>query len=341
MTRTLAFRAPAKLVVTGEYAVVEGSPALVLAVDRHVVVTLTAARTGSSVRLTSDLPGHAATAFDLARPAGEDASPVERLVRMTLARFDDPRPASIHLASQALFARDRGTKLGLGSSAALTVALAHALATWHGVAPEALDAYALHAEWQGGRGSGIDVAAALHGGVQVFERSTPVTVRTTPTDLPPGVHVAILFTGTATSTRSYLGAVHAFAEADRAGYDAAIEGLARAAAESIEACRNKAAEAFLRSIDASCAAMGTLGRASGVDIVSGIHSKIARAARSTGSVYKPSGAGGGDAGLAFATSPASLDRLARAVEALGVRRIAAGIDTEGCREVAVTEGPPS
>jgi len=341
MKRTLAFRAPAKLVVAGEYAVVEGAPALVLAVDRHVEVTLAEAPTGSGVRLTSDLPGQGATVFDLARPAEGDASPTERLVRMILTRIDAHPSVSIHLASRALFDTDHRTKLGLGSSAALAVALAHALTTWHGGDVETFDVYGLHADWQGTRGSGIDVAAALHGGVQVFERVSPDQVRTQRTHLPDGVHVAALFTGHATSTREYLRGVHAFAKVDRAGYDAAVARLAHAAAESIDACRPHAAEAFLRSIDASRGAMEALGRASGVDIVSGIHAEIARAAASTGSVYKPSGAGGGDAGLAFATSPASLDRLARAVEALGVRRLDVGIAPEGCREVAATEGPLS
>lgn len=92
--------APGKLLLTGEYAVLEGAPALVVAVNRRVVARKRTSATGSS-------PFLLAVADELARRYGSD-HPVTR------AAFDIVVDSSAFFHGQA--------KLGLGSSAAVTVA---------------------------------------------------------------------------------------------------------------------------------------------------------------------------------------------------------------------------
>src|SRR5699024_5021058 len=79
-----------------------------------------------------------------------------------------PRPSRVTLDTHAFFAED-GAKLGLGSSAALTVALTAAVNAAQGSdAPDLAAMIGMHRCMQDGRGSGLDIAAALTGGSLVY-----------------------------------------------------------------------------------------------------------------------------------------------------------------------------
>ncbi len=124
--------APGKLVVLGEYAVLDGAPALVAAVDRGVCCEVN--------------PGH-----------GIETPEDDRFARVALEgaprrlyRFTDWNPVSLP------------DKPGFGASAAATVAGCLA-----GFGPDDLEQRALrvHHQVQGG-GSGIDVRASVSGGLR-------------------------------------------------------------------------------------------------------------------------------------------------------------------------------
>lgn len=122
--------APGKLVILGEYGVLDGAGAIVAAVNRGVICEVS----GGAGILT---PG--------------DDSFVRAAIGARTGRytFSDWNPT--HLAE----------KPGFGGSAAATVAAV--LACGRPVE----DAYTVHAEVQGG-GSGVDVFASIHGGVRHF-----------------------------------------------------------------------------------------------------------------------------------------------------------------------------
>jgi mevalonate kinase len=117
--------APGKLFLVGEYAVLDGAPALLTAVDRRVTVTLTTAD-GPSWILRA--PGLGSGVFRLSAdgsvPDTADTSTREHLrvfdaVRAECtARFGAPTvPLEIEIDSRDFSAA--GYKLGLGSSAAV------------------------------------------------------------------------------------------------------------------------------------------------------------------------------------------------------------------------------
>lgn len=125
--RSFPFRvaAPGKLYVAGEYAVVTaGQPAILIAVDRYVTVTVTEAEPATSVQPTASLlaydHGVAAAAHN---SFGTDYALAAWLVMDALrAERAIPRiPADLHFSST--LRSDTGQKFGLGSSGAATMAV--------------------------------------------------------------------------------------------------------------------------------------------------------------------------------------------------------------------------
>ncbi len=154
--------APAKAMLFGEYAVLEGAPAVALAFDRRI--TATARRTGRS-RVASDLLPGGALDVDV---EGVLPHPVLRFV-WPLLRAAGP---GIELAFDAGFP----PVWGLGSSSASTLAAAAALRALDGrdVSPGALFAEVLDRQRDvQGAASGYDAATQLTGGCTVFRPASP------------------------------------------------------------------------------------------------------------------------------------------------------------------------
>src|SRR5256885_8064978 len=92
--------APGKLIVTGEYAVLDGAPAIVLAIDRRAIAQRNATPRGSS-------PFLLAVADEIAARRGPS---------------DEATRAALEISVDSTAFYHQLTKLGLGSSAAVTVA---------------------------------------------------------------------------------------------------------------------------------------------------------------------------------------------------------------------------
>jgi len=151
-----------KIILLGEHAVVYGYPALAAAIDRGVTLAPVPTPAGGSLRL--DLRG-----WDIAVTAG-DAHPVARSLAAIADALDAGRPPVSLIGDAQL-----PPGAGLGSSAALAVAVARALLTY-GKRP--IDAATLTRAAGAsealvhGKPSGVDVALAIAGGIGVFRRAT-------------------------------------------------------------------------------------------------------------------------------------------------------------------------
>lgn len=169
---------PGKLFIAGEYAVVEpGHPAVIVAVDQFISVTIEGARKNGSIQSTqySELP------IRWTRRNGE----------LVLDHRDNPFHyilAAIRLTEK--YAQERGTllsfydlkvtseldnsngrKYGLGSSGAVTVATVKALNQYYGLEMDRLTQFKIaslaHLAVQG-NGSCGDIAASCYGGWLAF-----------------------------------------------------------------------------------------------------------------------------------------------------------------------------
>ncbi len=326
--------APGKLVLVGEYAVLDGGRAIAASIDvraRAQVIAIPGAESvfldaangrawyftcsDDGLRWVGDDPGDngtilAAVCAEMARlPGGIDAAPAFRV--------------SLH--TETFFNRIGGawTKLGLGSSAAVLVALVGALVTeLHLRLPQdALLAlcHAAHRRFQGGRGSGLDVATAVGGGV-VCARASSASgpVEASPYGWPDGLSILPIWSGVGASTRELL------ARFDRYRGDNPDEyrrHLARLKARSERACAAWAEGSVGDCLTAFAQydeALRAFDQDARIGIGTAVHDDIRRLVEGQGAVYKTSGAGGGDFGLALTDSTDQLQAVRAACRKRGL-----------------------
>jgi phosphomevalonate kinase len=315
-------RAPGKLFLTGEWAVLAGAPAVVAAVDRWAGVRLRC-REGAGPLVVESLAEGRSVAL-----VGEDALPDGDAGAVAAALRAAALGGLLHgqviVDSRSFLVGER--KLGLGRSAAtLAAATAALLATAGRTEPADVCATALAANvlFQDGRGSGADVAAAVHGGVvevRVAGREPRITRRT----LPPGLHLLAGWTGTSAPTAPLLERFAATARRPRAL--APLEALAEAAADAVADANTVA---FLESVDRSTELLERLGAELGIPIVTPELARLVAAARRVGAAAKPSGAGAGDCGIALATSAAQAAAVRAAWQEAGVLPLPVQVALEG------------
>lgn len=327
--------APGKLVLLGEYAVLEGAPALVLAVDRRVRVTLTPGADAAWTIASPTLALEARLTLRDGRATWEHASAAELAwVGALFAGFAPANriaPCRIELASDALYLEDAGAraKLGLGSSAALTVALLGALHAAAGLPPPTLDeAIRAHRATQHGRGSGIDAAASLLGGLLRFQLDDD-TPRVAAAALPDHLHWCCAYSGRPASTAALLAQAAAWRARAPADFARHMRELATISSRGIDAVAANDAHAFTLQLHGYAQALARFGESAGMDIASRAHRALGALAAACGCVYKSCGAGGGDVGITFAAEDTQLQAFrARAAQA-GYRVIDLQADRQG------------
>ena len=327
-------KAPGKLVVSGAYSVLEGAPAIVVAVDRYAVAD------------TSRAPE---------RVTEEVRAAIEAHMMRSAPWFD----AS---ALRATLPDGRDVKLGLGSSAAILVA--SMAAAWANedrtLDPRALfqASLAAHRAAQGG-GSGIDVAASVFGGAlacrlpdpsrggtrrpaprvepagsprhagssassAASERSASVPEESAPASrdlglslsphvLPEGTLLEAFASPVSASTPDLVGRVRAFAVRSPEEHARILEEASRCAMSTLHA---GSVEDMVIQLRAQARALSALGDAAGAPIFTPDVVELARLAEEEGAVFYPSGAGGGDVAI-FAGAQAPSQRFRREAEALG------------------------
>ncbi|MXY54435.1 MAG: hypothetical protein F4Y86_18155 [Gammaproteobacteria bacterium] len=313
----IATSAPAKVVLSGEYAVLIGAPALVAALDRRVRCRLTVRQQGGWDFRGTGHEMHQRMLRDevLASPADTLAGIVPQVLRPT----ETPPHVAVEIDSTACY--QGGVKLGIGSSAAVVASFATALSALAGRRCRLAELLALHQRLQGG-GSGLDVAAAATGGVIRFE-----TGKAVPVTLPRGLHLRFVFAGHGTATAPMLARFHAWRSGEM---PAALRALKHAAGQvAAEASVGVAAAHFLESLALNAEALMHMDDAAGIGIFGPAHRTAARLAAKSGVVYKPCGAGGGDIGVAASDSVERLGAFLADTAEAGLTPIAASIDPDG------------
>lgn len=278
MTETIESSAPGKVVLWGEYAVLAGVPAAVMAVDRFATCRIGDCAEGVHLS-AAGFEMSPVTGRSLLDPALNENARLFRAAASAL-QSEVPTGISIHIDTTAF--HDNSLKLGIGSSAAALVACYGALATRVGEEVDLARAIAAHRRFQGS-GSGLDIAAALRGGTVRFQAE-----RADPLELPDTLRFRFIFSGESASTGKKLGSFSAWRER---GHTFALDMLALACHALFEHADDP--HAWRRYVDA----LRHLDLAAGLGIFSTGHNVLCELADEFGLLYKPCGAGGGDVGM--------------------------------------------
>jgi mevalonate kinase len=308
-----AVSAPGKLFLIGEYAVLHGYHAVVAAVDRRV--------TGRFV--------------PEAAPATPLVENVVEAVRAYLVEDGASPPAGAPVLDSRALSSNAG-KLGLGSSAAVAAAGVGAMLEASGCDIEYTQGLAFrlanraHRAAQGGLGSGADVAAAIYGGVLSYARHDD-DVDVQPLDLPSGIEVMVFSTGTPSSTVDRLRALESTSDSDRAARQQRYAALGAIAADFVMGCANADARAIVDAAARANPQLAELGDLIGLPIVTPALAAAARLAEELGGAAKPSGAGGGDVGVAFLTDRGAAETFRQRAPHLGLEILSIRTGASGLR----------
>lgn len=200
--------APGSVMVAGEHAVLHGRLALCAAVNRRLSVTLTPRRDGK-IKIVSALGSRTIALSALT------VSPPFEFITAALVPAAASLGGGLELRVDSEFRHD----LGLGSSAAVTVATVAALDAWRGATLDRTDLLLrvrnLIRAVQG-RGSGADVAASVMGGVVAY-RTEPLECRVVASEIP----LVVVYSGSKEKTATVIAQV----EARRTAHADVFEGL--------------------------------------------------------------------------------------------------------------------
>ncbi len=324
--------APGKAVLSGEYAVIEGAPAIAAAINRRVRVTV-AANPGDHHSISA--PGYLDGTWHFRLNESGGITWREQLPEPTTFSlveeiwkcFDAVHWPSLSLVidTQEFYDKASGLKLGLGSSAAVAVALTAALQSFSSAGNDsarlAMDA---HGRFQGGHGSGVDVAASLHGGVIEYRRAAAASRQV---GWPGNLEYRFLWSGQPAATTEKLARLRG-----RRGQDAKDDSMKRLS-DSAENVASAWSREDPRQIMDSLRAYIDALRQFSADLDLGVfdagHEQLVDLATDIGIIYNPCGAGGGDIGVAIAASEKAVDDFCDRASQQGFQSLDIAADEQG------------
>ncbi len=287
------------MLFTGAYAVLDGAPAIVIAVNRL------ARADGSRIAENPNA--------EVKEALGEKAP------------FCDA--SELHLD---------GKKLGLGSSAAVLVASLGADFVRRGkslgnpdvrtgIFARARDA---HAAVQGG-GSGVDLAASTYGGILRYTLHAG-KAWVTSLDLPIALEWRAYFSGTSARTSELRAQVSALKDRDKDAYERVMKKLGDASEAAATHLLDGSAGGFVDAARVFAEGLEQLGEEADAPIVPLAFKRLAVVAAAQNAAFFPSGAGGGDVGVYLGTTPPT-DEFEKRATQLGMHDLDLRIDLAGLR----------
>jgi phosphomevalonate kinase len=326
-------KAPGKMILIGEYAVLYGAKSLVCAMDCYASVNVLPsaskqfeiAAPSLSIPITAfniDSSGQAefieSVKNDVTHKLGFFKIVFEEINRIIQSRGYQFEPITIEINTDDFFSANGENKYGFGSSAAMTVALIKALLTAVNLQNDyTIDdffqlAFQIHRKAQGDLGSGIDIAASVYGNVLTYQLSDEKGIPTghgRPVNRWDGLYVLPIWAGHSTSTRKMVRSVDALKDSSPKIFDKIMMELMHCSENGCSSYIKKDRATFFDCIREFNMILSELGKQSNTPIVSEAHSKLIDLISGTDAVYKPSGAGGGDIGVAFCDSDDEVDNI--------------------------------
>lgn len=279
--------APGSIMLFGEHAVLHGEPAIAAAVNKYITVTLRP-RQDQVIRIESDQ----FSSYETTIQAINVESPY-RFILAAIHLFIAEMSTGFDLNIQSEFS----PTLGLGSSAAVTVASLAVLNQWLNQ-PITQQQLALQARQiiraQQGHASGADVVASVYGGVIYYE-TEPFHVES----LTLSHHIGLVYCGYKTKTAEVIKHVNELSLKNTQAYQHYYQQIGRCTRQVKQSLQESQSQQFFSLVEQHQQLQAALGTSDATleEIISRL-----RASETVGEV-KISGSGLGDCVVAFGDIP--------------------------------------
>lgn len=327
MNNEIQVSIPGKIVISGEYAVLDGAPAIVSTLKQKVNITIQKSDKNHNIYTTSVLQGvFPFTMDDDANVLWLEADPgVFGLLLQHAFKILKPKLKEnlwIAVDSSEFFRTTKdGTaiKLGIGSSAAVSVGITQALSQYQAIrsSPENLlsQANSIHQGLQGKQGSGIDVTCCFADqGVIECTKDSVKNHTWSILNWPNGLHLKTLITSQYGSTNRLVANYQRASNLYPKEFKSALDQFLDITQSLSNAWKSEDVDLIIDLLRAYDVHIKKLDKIGGIGIYTQVHADIQNIASTHNVFYKPSGAGGGDIGLAFSSS---LDALSDFSDAIG------------------------
>ncbi|MRG85705.1 phosphomevalonate kinase [Salinibacillus xinjiangensis] len=331
-------KVPGKLMIAGEYAVLEpGQECVVVAVNRYVTAQIQESKL-NQLRLP-DLGLESITWRDSFPITFSSDDPRLTFIRNAMEVVGEymtemsmeGRPFRLSISSG--LDDSSGKKYGLGSSAAVVVSVVTAMLHFYQLEPTRELIFKLaaiaHVQSQGS-GSGADVAASTYGGwihYSAFQAGWLLNERREknsilpliqepwphlfiqPLKQPSQIILAVGWTGDVISTGPMIQQIKTWQNDHPDEYKNFLQNSCEAVTGLVHSLEASNIENSISSLAKNREALVNLGKQAGILIETPKLKALAEVAERLGGSGKSSGAGGGDCGIAFVTSDKQLDLL--------------------------------
>lgn len=340
--------APGKLYIAGEYAVVEaGYPAILVAVDRGITITLKEALDGGSITAAGSKVHW--TRIDGEIVLSENNSRLSYILAAmktieAYAKEQGKKLGYYHLGVTSQLESEAGEKYGLGSSAAVTVATVKALCKYYGleISKKELFKLAALANLSTNKGgSAGDIAASAYGGwiyytsfdrdwvLEEVRRKSLTQMLNTPWPnlsiralLPPKeLKLMVGWTGKPASTSKLVAKVDGRKSIDRIAYEKFLYRSKRCVEKMAEAFKKKDIEQIQKQIHVNRKLLVDLEKDLSVAIETPLLTRLYDIALKYDGYAKSSGAGGGDCGIAIFKDDKYLPQVIEEWGKAGIRHL--------------------
>lgn len=341
-------KAPGKLYIAGEYAVVEtGYPAILVAINQFVHVTINKSDSiGSIVSKQYEENSIFWTREGNHMIFDNRDNPFHYIlagIKITeeYAQICNCKLDCYHLSVDSQLDSNDGKKYGLGSSAAVTVATVKGLCAYYNlpITKEYLFKLAAIAHFEvQGNGSLGDIAASVYGGWLAYHSvnrewlmlarqkySLSTLLKMTWPDLnikeltpPASLNLLIGWTGSPASTSQLVDAVSLTKAEKQQKYTAFLAESKSCLNNMINGFATKSLSTIQRELKTNRRLLHDLGKISGLNIETPLLKELITSAKSFGGAAKTSGAGGGDCGIVILNKNVDTSLLLAKWKELGI-----------------------
>ncbi|WP_188456737.1 phosphomevalonate kinase [Virgibacillus oceani] len=360
----LTIQVPGKLMIAGEFAVLEPYHNLVvMAVNRFVYATISqndANRLSLLDFQLLDLEWNYSDNRTNIVTNDERVRFVEEAMTIALNYLKESgiTPGKFNLSIKSELDDESGVKYGLGSSAAVVTSVISAiLHKFLRNEPSAALIFKLasisHVKTQG-NGSGADIAASSYGGWQrytsfqaewlanQYKQAGSLTgllgedwpyFSVEPIVFPEDVYMCIGWTGKPASTANLVTEIRKLNENNATLYKRFLQGSTDAVEIFLQGFRKKDVDLLLKGTKLNRNVLSALGKNAGVEIETPLLKTLCDLAEQHGGAGKPSGAGGGDCGIAFVPSKEKAEQLMMAWQEVGIKPLEIRPNPHGARVI--------